>query len=70
MKIAKTVSSLALGLIALGTVSCSTPAKMDFQSDKTLIDMSVKLATANQFSFTATRKLDRLLIENPAIISK
>lgn len=58
----------APGLAALGVIAlagCATVADTDPASADALRRMSDKLASADQFALTATRRLDRQLIDNP-----
>ncbi len=68
MKITKPVTFLALSFVAIFAVGCATPASVDSKSSPVLRAMSHKLSSADQLAFTAVRKIDSQLIENPAVI--
>jgi hypothetical protein len=53
---------------AAALAGCTTTATLDSQSDTALRQMSDALAAADQLSFSASRKMDRQLIENPNVI--
>jgi hypothetical protein len=68
MKLIIRIQSLAAGILALALASCASVAQMDTQSGDALQRMSDKLAAADQLSFSAKRKLDSRVLDNPKVI--
>jgi hypothetical protein len=62
------IQFLATGLAALALASCASVAQIDTPSSDALRRMSDTLAAADQLSFSASRKLDRRVLDNPKII--
>ena len=56
----------AVAAVALG--GCASVAELDTQSNAALRRMSDTLAAADRLSFSATRKMDRQLLDNPNMI--